>query len=145
LSSSSPAAALTSISIRKDGDGHRGSPGAQEDGGQTGGGAGLELGGGGGCAAAEGMRGWSKMASAARNPTFPPNFDSMKILISSEKNEFLEGRRFCGGSPAAPAPGSLLQSRGLPGQDSGHEHGELTKNSEVQRWNILGNERTTQR
>jgi len=85
LSSSSPAAELTSISIRKDGDGHRGWPGAQEDGGQTGGGAGLELGGGGGCAAAEGMRGWSKMASAARNPTFPPNFDSMKILISSEK------------------------------------------------------------
>jgi len=47
-----------------------------------------------------------------------PQILTVWILYSVRKNGFLEGRRFCGGSPAAPAPapGSLLQSGGLPGQ-----------------------------
>jgi hypothetical protein len=84
------------------------------------------LGGGGGGAVrsggSEGMRGrgWKKLlASAARNPTFPPNFGSVESFISRQKkNGFLEGRRrFCGGLVAAAAPGglgSLLQSDSRP-------------------------------
>ncbi|OQU83041.1 uncharacterized protein LOC110435255 [Sorghum bicolor] len=65
-------------------------------------------------------RGWKKLlASAARNPTFPPNFGSVESFISRQKkNGFLEGRRrFCGGLVAAAAPGglgSLLQSDSRP-------------------------------